>query len=117
VRYLLRGLLVCQKCGYCFTGHNPRPWRYYRCSGTDRSKFHGQLRCDARLLAVEPLEAAVWDWPAPMEWSGHNFSGAWWPMAVPSRSGLGGGTASLLPAQPPPARAGGSRAHYEAGQY
>src|SRR3712207_574390 len=61
VRYLLRGLLVCQKCEYCFTGHNPRPWRYYRCSGTDRSKFHGQLRCDARLLAVEPLEAAVWD--------------------------------------------------------
>jgi site-specific DNA recombinase len=61
VRYLLRGLLVCQKCGYCFTGFNPRPRRYYRCSGTDRSKFHGQLRCDARLLAVEPLEAAVWD--------------------------------------------------------
>ena len=52
---------MCQKCGYCFTGYNPRPWRYYRCSGTDRSKFHGQLRCDARLLAVEPLEAAVWD--------------------------------------------------------
>src|SRR4030095_7551021 len=23
--------------------------------------FHGQLRCDARLLAAEPLEAAVWD--------------------------------------------------------
>ncbi|HYI85230.1 MAG TPA: recombinase family protein, partial [Acetobacteraceae bacterium] len=61
LQYLLRGLLVCQKCGYCFTGYNPRPWRYYRCSGTDRSKFHGQLRCDARLLAVEPLEAAVWD--------------------------------------------------------
>ncbi len=61
LRYLLRGLLVCQKCGYCFTGYNPKPWRYYRCSGTDRSKFHGQLRCDAHLLAVEPLEAAVWD--------------------------------------------------------
>ena len=24
-------------------------------------QVHGQLRCDARLLAVEPLEAAVWD--------------------------------------------------------
>jgi site-specific DNA recombinase len=29
LQYLLRGLLVCQKCGYCFTGYNPRPRRYY----------------------------------------------------------------------------------------
>jgi site-specific DNA recombinase len=34
---------------------------YYRCCGTDRSRFHGQFRCDARLVAVEPLDAAVWD--------------------------------------------------------
>ena len=61
LRYLLRGLLVCQKCGYAFIGYNPKPRRYYRCSGTDRNRFHGQLRCDARLLALEPLEAAVWD--------------------------------------------------------
>jgi site-specific DNA recombinase len=61
VQYLLRGLLVCRKCGYAFIGYNPKPWRYYRCCGTDRNRFHGQLRCDARLLAVEPLEAAVWD--------------------------------------------------------
>jgi site-specific DNA recombinase len=61
LQYLLRGLLVCQKCGYAFVGYNPKPRRYYRCSGTDRNRFHGQLRCDARLLAVEPLEAAVWD--------------------------------------------------------
>ena len=61
VRYLLRGLLVCQKCGYGFTGHHHRGrWRYYRCCGTDRSRFHGQLRCDARLVAVEPLDQAVW---------------------------------------------------------
>jgi site-specific DNA recombinase len=61
LQYLLRGLLVCQKCGYAFVGYNPKPRRYYRCSGTDRNRFHGQLRCDARLLALEPLEAAVWD--------------------------------------------------------
>jgi site-specific DNA recombinase len=62
VRYLLRGLLVCQKCGYGFTGHHHRGrWRYYRCCGTDRSRFHGQFRCDARLVAVEPLDTAVWD--------------------------------------------------------
>src|SRR4051812_28505360 len=62
VRYLLPGLLVCRKCGYGFTGHHHRGrWRYYRCCGTDRSRFHGQFRCDARLVAVEPLDAAVWD--------------------------------------------------------
>jgi site-specific DNA recombinase len=62
VRYLLRGLLVCRKCGYGFTGHHHRGrWRYYRCCGTDRGRFHGQFRCDARLVAVEPLDAAVWD--------------------------------------------------------
>jgi site-specific DNA recombinase len=61
LQYLLRGLLVCHKCGYAFVGYNPKPRRYYRCSGTDRNRFHGQLRCDARLLALEPLEAAVWD--------------------------------------------------------
>jgi hypothetical protein len=42
VQYLLRGLLVCQKCGYGFTGHYHRgQWRYYRCSGTDCRRFHG----------------------------------------------------------------------------
>jgi len=62
VRYLLRGLLVCQKCGYGFTGyHYCRQYRYYRCCGTDRNRFHGERRCDARLVAVEPLDAAVWN--------------------------------------------------------
>lgn len=61
VQYLLRGLLVCQKCGYGFTGHHHRgQWRYYRCCGTDRSRFHGAFRCDARLVATEPLDEAVW---------------------------------------------------------
>src|SRR5690349_3191571 len=61
VHYLLRGLLVCQSCGYGFTGHHHRgQWRYDRCCGTDRSRFHGEFRCDARLLAVELLDEAVW---------------------------------------------------------
>jgi len=61
VQYLLRGLLVCCKCGYGFTGHHhPGQHRYYRCCGTDRSRFHGQWRCNARLVAVEPLETMVW---------------------------------------------------------
>src|SRR3954447_9770145 len=62
VRYLLRGLLVCRKCGYGFTGHHHRGrWRYYRCCGTDRGRFHGQFRCDARLVAGERLSTARWD--------------------------------------------------------
>ena len=61
VRYLLRGLLVCQKCGYGFTGHHHRGhWRHYRCCGTDRSRYGGERRCHARLVAVEPLDTAVW---------------------------------------------------------
>ncbi|HSH81276.1 MAG TPA: recombinase family protein, partial [Herpetosiphonaceae bacterium] len=61
VQYLLRGLLVCQTCGYGFTGHHHRgQWRYYRCCGTDRSRYHGEVRCDARLVAVEPLDEAIW---------------------------------------------------------
>src|SRR4029453_16382804 len=48
-------------CGYGFTGHHYRAqWRYYRCCGTDRSRFHGAFRCAARLVAVEPLDEAVW---------------------------------------------------------
>ena len=60
VHYLLQGLLVCQKCGYGFTGHHHRgQWRYHRCRGTDRSRFHGTFRCDARLVATELLDEAV----------------------------------------------------------
>src|SRR3954465_2499069 len=40
--------------------HNQGQWRYYRCCGTDRSRFRGESRCDARLVAVEPLDNAVW---------------------------------------------------------
>ncbi|WP_404295604.1 recombinase family protein (plasmid) [Microvirga sp. RSM25] len=62
VQYLLRGLLVCQKCGYGFTGYHPcGPRRYYRYCGTDRSRFHGAFRCDARLVATELLDEAVWN--------------------------------------------------------
>ena len=61
VQYLLRGLLVCEKCGYGFTGYHPYgPRRYYRCCGTDRSRFHGAFRCNARLVAVDQLDEAVW---------------------------------------------------------
>jgi site-specific DNA recombinase len=61
VQYLLCGLLVYEKCGYGFTGYHPYgPRRYYRCCGTDRSRFHGAFRCRARLVAVDQLDEAVW---------------------------------------------------------
>src|SRR3954470_8977254 len=66
VRYLLQGLLVCGECGYALCGHwQPRrtpgrEYRYYRCCGTEGYRFHGQRRCDARVVPVEALDGAVW---------------------------------------------------------
>ena len=68
VRYLLQGLLVCRKCGYAFCGRwqarhphqRDRGYHYYRCCGTESNRFHGQRRCDARVVPVGPLDAAVW---------------------------------------------------------
>jgi site-specific DNA recombinase len=68
VRYLLQGLLVCRKCGYACCGRwQPRypreagrGYHYYRCCGTESNRFDGQRRCDARVVAVAPLDAAVW---------------------------------------------------------
>src|SRR5215217_4107883 len=69
VRYLLQGLLVCRKCGYAFCGRwQPRyprepgrGYHYDRCSGTESHRFHGQRRCDARVMPVAPLDTAVWE--------------------------------------------------------
>jgi site-specific DNA recombinase len=68
VRYLLQGLLVCRTCGYAFCGRwcpryprEPgRGYHYYRCCGTESNRFYGQRRCDARVVPVAPLDAAVW---------------------------------------------------------
>src|SRR3954452_1957472 len=68
VRYLLQGLLVCHKCGYAFCGRwQPlypreagRGYHYYRCCGTESNRFDGRRRCDARVVAVAALDAAVW---------------------------------------------------------
>ena len=68
VRYLLQGLLVCRKCGYAFCGRRQAPhphrrnrgYHYYRCCGTEKNRFHGQRRCDARIVRMEQLDAAVW---------------------------------------------------------
>jgi len=67
MRYLLQGLLVCQACGYAFCGrwqpslHAPaQGHHYYRCTGTEKNRFDGQRRCDARPILGERLDTAVW---------------------------------------------------------
>jgi site-specific DNA recombinase len=68
VRYQLQGLLVCLACGYAFCGrwqacHTRAPGHghhYYRCTGTEKNRFGGQRRCDARPILGERLDTAVW---------------------------------------------------------
>ena len=67
---LLRGLVVCQECGYGYyvktTGRrrgepaNPRN-AYYRCAASDRSRKGEDRICESRMLRVDQLDAAVWD--------------------------------------------------------
>ena len=67
---LLRGLVVCQECGYGYyvktTGRrrgepaNPRH-AYYRCAALDRSRKGEDRICESRMLRVDQLDAAVWD--------------------------------------------------------
>src|SRR5262249_4848957 len=68
-RYLLQGLVVCQRCGYALYGKptvrvNAAGRRvryvYYRCFGQDGYRALGEKLCPNRGLRVDVLEAAVW---------------------------------------------------------
>ena len=68
-RYLLQGLLVCEKCGYAYYGKplsvssrkgKPREYAYYRCVGTDAYRFGGQRVCDNRQCRTDLIDQAVW---------------------------------------------------------
>src|SRR6516165_6564847 len=68
-RYLLQGLLQCQHCGYAFYGkplspsarkNRPRAYAYYRCLGTDASRFGGERLCPNTQVRTDRLELAVW---------------------------------------------------------
>jgi site-specific DNA recombinase len=68
-RYLLQGLIVCQKCGYAYYGKplsassrkgKPREYAYYRCVGTDAYRFGGQRVCDNRQCRTDQIDQAVW---------------------------------------------------------
>jgi site-specific DNA recombinase len=68
-RYLLQGLLQCQHCGYAFYGKplspsarkgRPRAYAYYRCVGTDASRFGGHRLCPNTQVRTDRLELVVW---------------------------------------------------------
>ncbi len=69
-RYLLQGLLVCNKCGYSYYGMyttnitakgEKRKYFYYRCIGTDAYRFGGHSVCSNKQVKSELLEQAVWE--------------------------------------------------------
>ncbi len=67
--YLLQGLLQCQHCGYAFYGKRlsfasrkgtPRAYAYYRCLGSDASRFGGERICPNTQVRTDRLDLAVW---------------------------------------------------------
>ena len=60
-RYLLQGLIVCACCGYAYYGRTNDPRNaYYRCSGSDASRWGGTRICGNRELRMDSLDQAVW---------------------------------------------------------
>eukprot|EP00913_Durusdinium_trenchii_P005631 g5249.t1 len=64
-KYLLSGLLVCHCCGSSYCGRrnkqNPsKPYVWYRCLGTDKSRFDGKTICENRAVSGSPVEDEVW---------------------------------------------------------
>jgi site-specific DNA recombinase len=71
-RYLLQGLVMCGRCHYACSG---RPlseneikkrgrgsnYVYYRCTGTDASRFGGNKVCDNKPIRSDALDIAVWE--------------------------------------------------------
>lgn len=67
-RYLLQGLLRCAECGHALYGkamhaHGSTQllsYGYYRCIGTDASRFGGVRRCQNRSVRTDALDQAIW---------------------------------------------------------
>src|SRR5439155_19337887 len=67
---LLQRLLVCACCGYAYYGKpirpsarkgNPRSYAYYRCIGSDASRFGGVRLCWNKQLRTDLVDEAVWN--------------------------------------------------------
>src|SRR6058998_200305 len=68
-RYLLQGLVHCQQCGYALYGKpirrkaakgKTRAYAYYRCLGTDASRFGGERVCTNSQVRTDLLDVTVW---------------------------------------------------------
>jgi site-specific DNA recombinase len=68
-RFLLQGLLTCERCGYAYYGKaislaagkgKRRDYAYYRCVGTDPYRFGGQRVCHNKQVRTDLLDEAVW---------------------------------------------------------
>jgi site-specific DNA recombinase len=62
--HLLAGLVVCKCCRYAFYARasaRDKSYAYYRCSGTDSSRFGGQRACDNKPVREQALDQAVWE--------------------------------------------------------
>ncbi len=57
---LLRGLVLCGKCGYAVSAVGCAAHRYYVCNGNDSRRFGGQRVCNSSGVRAEWLEDAVW---------------------------------------------------------
>ncbi len=62
-RHLLQGLMVCQCCKYAYyAAKNAKGGRsYYRCTGTDASRFGGTRVCSNKSIRMEILEPVIWE--------------------------------------------------------
>ncbi|MDE5061121.1 MULTISPECIES: recombinase zinc ribbon domain-containing protein [Wolbachia] len=63
-KYLLQGLVVCQNCGYAYSGAQcgveGKKFSYYRCSSTIRIT-DGREKCTNKLVRTDMLETAIWE--------------------------------------------------------
>ena len=68
--YLLQGLLVCPQCGYAYYGKTTwnqtaqgrtHEYAYYRCSGTDATRYGGERVCDNPQVRADTLDKTVWE--------------------------------------------------------
>ncbi|MFP3031000.1 MAG: zinc ribbon domain-containing protein, partial [Wolbachia sp.] len=63
-KYLLQGLVVCQNCGYAYSGAQcgveGNKFSYYRCSSTIRITG-GREKCTNKLVRTDMLETVIWE--------------------------------------------------------
>lgn len=60
-QYLLRGLMVCGRCGHHYVGATSNRHRYYRCGHYDPVRVGADEVCRARWVRADAAEQAVWE--------------------------------------------------------